>query len=171
MQREELGLGLRVVAEVLDDRVAGAGVQLAPAAERQLFVRGVAQQRVPEAHDVVADEVEERVEAAPGRLVRGRNLVVEQRVELVDPERVAEHRRVAEQPALDGGQPVDLRGDHGVDRVGERVDVAGCGRGLEQLGEEQRVAGRPLGEQLDLVGAQRRVLGRGNDGRGWPAPR
>ncbi len=85
-----------------DDRFAGTGVQLAPAPERKLLVRGVAQHRVPEAHDVVGDEAEEAAEAAPRRFVGGRHLVGDQRVELVDPERVAEHRRVAEQAALDG---------------------------------------------------------------------
>ena len=145
------------------DRVAGAGVQLAAAPERELLVRGVAQHRVAEAHHVAGHEAEEAAEAAPRRLVRDGQLVGDHRVQLVDPERVAEHRGVAEQAALERREPVDLGGDHRVDGVGERVDVAARDRRVQQLGEEQRVAGGALGERRDLVRAQRRVLGRGDE--------
>ena len=114
-----------------DDRLAGAGVQLAAAPERQLLVRGVAEHRVAEAHDVAGDEAEEAVEAAPGRLVR--DAAARRR----SPRSSSSTRNVwpstdgvAEQPALDGREPVDLRGDHRVDGVGERVDVAARDRGL-----------------------------------------
>ena len=135
------------------DRLGHSAVQLATTSERQSFVGGVADEGVAEAHTAVRIRVHETSQAFPELRVE-RHLVVKSRLEEVRVEGRAQYRRVSEHHPVRRSEPVDVRRDDGLDRVRECVGRPGLAHHVEQLEEEEDVAGRPLGDQVDGVRRQ-----------------
>ena len=105
MEREDLEL-LSAEALELDRR---ARVERGPAAERQPRVRGVADQRVPEAETAgnIRVPLDELGEPVPGVRIARRGPVLDDGGHELAVKRLAEHRRPAEKRAVGGAQPVD----------------------------------------------------------------
>ena len=120
-------------------------MQLTPPLERQPLVRGVADQRVPEAERArhVGIALDELREPVPGLGGGG-----DGRVALEDlgdertRERDAEHRRPSQERAVSRSELVDARRDQGFDRVGQLLGVLRLLAHAGELSEEERVPGR-----------------------------
>ena len=72
----------------------------------------------------------------------------------------AEHRRVPQHDPVGGREPVDVRSHDRLDRVGQRLDRPVRARDVQQLDQEERASPRPPHDLLDLVRAQRLLVGR-----------
>ena len=143
-------------------------MQLAPAAERQPFVRDGVDERVAEPEPAVGVALDEPAQALPQDVVR-LHLVAERRVEQVLVERDAENRRVPEHDPVGGREPVDVGGHDRLDRVGQLVGRPGRAGDVEQLDEEERASARAARELLDLVRPERLLVGRDLDDLGGVA--
>ena len=78
----------------------------------------------------------------------------------------AENRGVAQHRSVGRREPIDLGGNHGLDRVRQRVGRPGRAGQVEQLEQEQRAAARPPGDLLDVVWSERLPVGRDCDDLG-----
>jgi hypothetical protein len=86
----------------------------------------------------------------PGPIVVAAEIVARHGRGELQRERLPQHGDAAQEAALAGRQPVDLRRDHGLDGV-RHLTIRVPGPGEEQLPQEQRVAAGALGHGGDLV--------------------
>ncbi len=140
------------------DRLGDARVQFPAPPERKALVGGVVDERVAEAQPAVRVAVDEAPEARPQAGVGG-HLVAECRGQQDLVERDAEHGRVPQHDPVGGREPVDVRGHDRLDRVGQRLDRPVRARDVQQLDEEERASPGPAHDLLDLVRAQRLLVG------------
>ena len=134
------------------DRPANATVYLAAPAVRKAFVGSVTDQGVAEAQvPVLLDE--EVAEALP-HIRRGR-LRRERSIDEILREAGSNNRGTAKNAAVGRRELVDPRRHQALDRVRQLGDAARLARDRHQLGQEERVPARPLGQRLDLVRQKR----------------
>ena len=154
MQGEQLRHRVGVACGPLH-RGSDHAVELLSFAVRQPSVSGVADQRVLESELPARLRNQERRQIPP-RLQRqvGNVLGEHGRGELAG-ERLAEHRRVAQERLVAWTQAVDLRRDHRFHGIRQTFQATCLPCGREQLLQEQRVAAGALRERRDLVGLER----------------
>ena len=106
------------------DRLRNPPVQLTPAAIRETFVGGFADERVAKTPAAVGVGLDQLGQPPPDCVVgldpireRGR------KQRFVEPD--TKDRGVAQHRSVGGREPIDLRGNHGLDRVRQRVRRAG----------------------------------------------
>src|SRR5205823_8583652 len=119
------------------------GMELAPAAERQTFVRSITHERVTEPPASAALGYQDRCEHAP--IDARERSVLDQRFEQGRVDARADHRRRTQDPPLVQRQPVDLLRDEPLYRRGQTLVAAVAIRG-DQLLEEQRVPAGSIGQ-------------------------
>ena len=160
MKRQDLGLcgGLRSGTPL--EYCCGGRVQFAPPAVGEALVGGIANQCVPETLPARAVGSDELAELGQVGL-----LIVEQLPEHVLLERDPEHRGTAEDAAHGRREPVQVDGDHALDRRGQLLEPRGRPRRQEELAQEQGVATAAGRERRDLVRPERAVFGCGDQKR------
>jgi hypothetical protein len=130
-------------------------VELAAAAEGEPRVRRVAHEGGAETEIAGVIRLEEPAEPLE---IRGDH--ADHRGEEASIDAHAEHGRVAQQRPVGRLQPVDLGGCKGFDGVREAFGRPGRPCEVEQLEEEERAPAGPARQLLDLVWAQRLLVGR-----------
>ena len=164
VQPEDVRLGARALAELALDELSRARVHRPALRVRQRLVRGLALQRMPEAHELGAgferEEVAQPGEARP-QLGLGQ---LEHAGEPLQREPRTQHGGAAQQAPLGRRQRVDARDDQRLDGVGKLVEVGPGARGGGELAEKQRVALGSLDERRGDVRRERRLLA-GHDER------
>ena len=155
MDRQDL---VKLLAAALADRLARERVKLAPAPEGKRRVRGVVQERVREAHRVLAHRDQEVREPVGGRLDGG-GVATGHVAQQVERDLRAQDRGLAQEAPVAARQGVHARIHQRLNRVGQALQrAAGLRRG-NQLAEQQRVALRARDQLLADGGRKPRVVG------------
>jgi hypothetical protein len=162
VEREKLGLIIRIRSCHLLDHLSGSSVELAPGAIGQPLIRRFLEERMPEPDGPSIATGDEFAEPRPYRIVAS-SICGQDRLEQVFVEAGSQHRSAPEDDPVSGRQAVDPRGHQGLNGVGEGVHLATRPCHLEQLLEEERVAAGAFCQGRDLMRGQRCVL-RGEPG-------
>ena len=128
--------------------------------EGQTFVRGGANEVVPERVRHVARVPDELAQPLPASGIRRvGNLVLQDLGDEVELERPTDDRRVAQEHPVLGIERVDARREQAFDRLGERLEpVAGSGC-VDELAHEEWVAARALRERRQRIARQGELVG------------
>ena len=102
--------------------------------------------------------IDQAVQTLPEQVVEHR-LVFQRRDQQRAVEARPEHRGVAQHHSVGRSEPVEVRGDHRLDRVGQGGGRPRRADHVEQLEEKQHVAARTSGDLLDVVRLKRMVVG------------
>ena len=168
VERQECRLLVGTLPEPPLDRRADGSVDLGAAAERETFVRGDADEVVPEGEAAVACIDEKlaqgcrKLELVVGRAEVGEALTehgvghdLPQQTEI---ERRPDDGGVSQHHAVDRVERVDPCGQQPLDGVGQRVELLAVACRPHELPDEERVAARTLDERAHRLVRQRRLL-------------